>query len=189
MAKIVKFYFAYNSPYSFFASTRIEKELAPFAVEVDYRPVYSPRTGSGPDPSSPKMRYVREDVRRFASAYGLRLDPGPFADTRRACLGFFFAKEHGRTKAYLDGVYAARWLEKRDIGREEVLADIAARIHLDSREFVCSLREGKYEAALDASNRQAAADEVFGFPFFIFEGARFWGNDRIEWLVRELRNG
>ncbi|MGH7855698.1 MAG: DsbA family protein, partial [Candidatus Binatia bacterium] len=100
MRRIVKFYFAYNSPYSFLASTRIAKELAPFAVEVDYRPVYSPRTGGGPDPSSPKIRYIREDVRRFASAYGLRLDPGPFADTRRACLGFFFAKEHGRGKAY-----------------------------------------------------------------------------------------
>ncbi len=38
--KRVRFYFAYNSPYSFLASTRIEETLAPLHVGLDYRPVY-----------------------------------------------------------------------------------------------------------------------------------------------------
>lgn len=182
----VRFYFAYNSPYSFLANSRLEKELAAFAAEVEYKPVYSPRTGGGPDPSSPRFKYMFEDVQRFAASYGLALNPGPFADTKRACLGFFFAQEKGRGTAYHDGVYRARWLEGKDIGVAETLAEIAARGGLDRDEFLGALTDPRYESALDRSNKDAQADEVFGFPFFIYEGKRFWGNDRIEWLVREL---
>ena len=35
--------------------------------------------------------------------------------------------------------------------------------------------------------RDAGTDGVFGFPFFLFRGQRFWGNDRIEWLVRAIQ--
>ena len=187
--KRVRFYFAYNSPYSFLANTRIERELAPFGVEIDYKPVYSPRTGGGPDLNSPRIKYIFEDVGRFAEVYGLALKPGPFADTRKACLGLFFAKEKGRGKTFHDDVYRARWLEGKDIGREETLAEIATRLGLDRQAFLTALEDARYEAALGASNKDAAADEVFGFPFFIYEGKKFWGNDRVEWLVRELKKG
>src|SRR5439155_497891 len=118
--KSVRFYFAYNSPYSFLASSRIERELAPLGAEAEYKPVYSPRTGGAPDLNSPRFRYLFEDVLRFAEAYGLALNPGPFADSKQACCGFFFAREKGRGAAYHDGVYRARWLEAGDIGHEEV---------------------------------------------------------------------
>jgi 2-hydroxychromene-2-carboxylate isomerase len=186
MTKQVRFYFAYNSPYSFLANTRLEKELAPFHVEVLYRPVYSPRSGAGPDFNSPRFRYLFEDVGRFADAYGLNLRPGPFADTRKACLGLFSAQAHGKGRAYHDGVYSARWLEEMDIGQDETLAAVAQRAGLDHGAFLDDLHGNRYAAALERSNDEAAADGVFGFPFFIYEGKKFWGNDRIEWLVREL---
>jgi 2-hydroxychromene-2-carboxylate isomerase/cation transport regulator ChaC len=184
--KTVRFYFAYNSPYSFLASQRLERELARFAPRVEYRPVYSPRTGGPPDFNSPRLRYLFEDVARFAEAYGLQLNPGPFADTKKACLGFFFAREKDRETAYHHAVYRARWLEGRDIGDEETLATIAEGCGLDRTSFLAALRDPRYETALDASNRDAQADEVFGFPFFIYAGKKFWGNDRLEWLVREM---
>src|SRR5207247_10051242 len=128
--KSVRFHFAYNSPYSFLASSRIERELAPLGVEAEYKPIYSPRTGGAPDQSSPMIRYLFEDVLRIAEAYGLALNPGPFADSKKACCGFFFAREKGRAAAYHEGVYRARWLEAGDIGRDETLAEVAERAGL-----------------------------------------------------------
>jgi 2-hydroxychromene-2-carboxylate isomerase len=187
--KKVKFYFAYNSPYAFLANTHIEQELAPLGVSLEYKPVYSPRRGSGPDPNSPKLKYMFADVRRFAEAYGLHLNLGPFADSKKACLGFFFAQEKGCGKAYHDGVYNARWLEGKDIGQEEMLAGIVESCGLGRQEFLSALQDARYEAALEESNKAAEVDEVFGFPFFIYEGQKFWGNDRIEWLVRAIQGG
>jgi 2-hydroxychromene-2-carboxylate isomerase len=186
--RTVRFYFAYNSPYAFLANTRLERALGPLGVAVDYRPVYSSRTGGGgPDPTSPRIRYIFEDVRRFAGAYGLRMNLGPFADSRRACLGFLFARAEGRGKAYHDGVYAARFLEAGDIGQPETLAAVAERAGLDRARFLAALDDPRWEAALAASNESAQADGVFGFPFFVFQGQHFWGNDRIEWLAEAIR--
>jgi 2-hydroxychromene-2-carboxylate isomerase len=131
--KEVRFYFAYNSPYAFLANTRLEAQLAPFGAEVEYKPVYSPRTGGPPDVNAPRLRYIFEDVGRFAKAYGLVLRPGPFADSRRACIGRFVAREEKRGRQYHDGVYAARWLEGKDIGQDETLAEIAERAGLERR--------------------------------------------------------
>jgi 2-hydroxychromene-2-carboxylate isomerase/cation transport regulator ChaC len=182
----IRFYFAYNSPYAFLASQRLERELAPFAPEVEYKPVYSPRTGGPPDVNSPRLKYLLEDVRRFADAYGLQLNPGPMVDTRKACIGFLFASAHGRGRGYHDRVYRARFLEGKDIAQEETLAAIAEQCGLDRQAFLAGLADERYAAALDGSNRDAQADDVFGFPFFIYEGKKFWGNDRLEWLAREL---
>lgn len=184
----LKFYFAYNSPYAFLGNHRIDEAVKPFDVEIERKPIYSPRSGGGgPDLNAPKFRYLFKDVGRFADAYGLALDPGPFADTGKACRGFFFAREKGCEKAYHDAVYAARWLEAKDIGDDAVLAGIAERCGLDRTAFLAALDDPAYAAALEASNKEGEADEVFGFPTFIVEGEKFWGNDRIEWLVRHLK--
>lgn len=182
----VRFYFAFNSPYAFLASTRIERELAPHSVELECKPIYSPRTGPPPDFSSPKFQYLFQDVGRFAKAYGLALNPGPFTDTRKACLGFFFAEAQGCGGAYRHAVYAARWLEGKDIGEEAVLGEIAEKCGLDRGAYLAALSDPATQQALDQSNRDGEADGVFGFPFFIFGEQKFWGNDRIEWLVRAL---
>jgi 2-hydroxychromene-2-carboxylate isomerase len=184
----VRFYFAYNSPYAFLAHTRIERMLAPFGATIEYKPVYQARTTPVPDDymQSPKFRYVFEDVVRFADAYGLRLRPGPFTDTRRACLGFLHANARGRGKPYHDRVFAARFLEEADIGSDETLARIAEQAGLDRRQFLAALDDPATEEALAWSNRDAEADGAFGFPFFVWNGKHFWGNDRIEWLVRAI---
>ncbi len=182
----ILFYFAYNSPYSFLANTRIERVLARFTPEIEYRPVYSPRSAGAPAPAPERLRYMFEDVQRFADEYGVKLAPGPLADTRKACLSFFFAGEQGRGKPFHDAVYSCRFLEGGDIGQEATLAEIGRRVGLDPDALVACLQEDRYADALDASNREAESDGVFGFPFFIYEGQRFWGNDRIEWLERAI---
>ncbi len=182
----VTFYFAYNSPYAFLANTRIAAELAPYPVAIAYKPVYQPATGTR-DFASPRLRYMREDVARFAAAYGLALDPGPFADTAKACRGFLFADEAGQGKAYHDRVYRARWLEGADLGNEESLAAIAAACGLESAAFGAATGASSPQAAaLTRCTAEAEADGVFGFPFFVYRGHKFWGNDRIEWLAREI---
>src|SRR5206468_2287686 len=99
-----------------------------------------------------------------AEAYGLPLNPGPFADSKKACCGFFFAQEKGRGAAYHDGVYRARWLEAGDIGQEETLAEVAERAGLVRAEFLAALREPHYEAALEGLARLEAVDEEVPEP-------------------------
>lgn len=186
-ARDVTFYFSYDSPYAFLANTRIAREVGPFDVTLVHRPVHVPRSGPLPDLTTPKMSYIVEDVGRFAEAYGLDLDPGPFSDTRRACLGFFAAEAAGDGIGFHDAVFRARWLEAKDLADDAVLAAAAESAGLDGEALVRSLDDPRFAAALDESVAAALRDRVFGVPTFVYGGKRFWGNDRIEWLVRELQ--
>jgi 2-hydroxychromene-2-carboxylate isomerase len=185
MADVVRFYFAYLSPYAFLANTRIERMLAPFGATIEYKPVYQPISAAAMEEyrQSSRFRYVVEDMMRFVDAYGIRLRPGAFGDTRRACLGFLHADACGLGKAYHARVYDAGFLEEADIGRDETLVRIAEQVGLDRAEFLAALDDPATAAALEQSNRDAAADGAFGVPFFVWRGKRFWGNDRLEWLV------
>jgi len=186
----VKFYFAYNSPYAFLANTRIVEALVRTGVTIEYKPVGKPRPGGAPDVKSPRIRYFREDVGRFARAYAIPLNPGPFANSIMACRGFFFAGEHGEGLTYHNRIFAARWLEEGDIGDQAMLTGIATSIGLDGDAFAAALEDGSPQAAaLEQSNADAEADGLFGFPFFVYGDHHFWGNDRIEWLVETIEAG
>ena len=101
MSRAVRYYFAYNSPYAFLANTRLVEALSGHDVELEYRPWWSPPSKpGGPDISSPKLQYMFQDVSRFAEAYGIELEPGPFANTKRACMCFRYARDEGRGLEY-----------------------------------------------------------------------------------------
>lgn len=193
----IKFYFSFRSPYSWFAFTRIEQELAGLPVELDYIPIFPPpQTGSqanSPDRLNPppeKLRYIRRDVSRFAAAYGLPLRVPRQIDTDwvKPHAGFLFAHEQGKGREYGLKVYGARFSEKRDVGDQGFLGEIALACGLDRREFFQSLADSRYAGQLEKCFAQAQADGVFGVPTFIYRDEMFWGNDRIEWLVGEVKN-
>lgn len=77
--------------------------------------------------------------------------PRPY--TRLAFEGWHFAEEKGAGNQYADKVYDAYFAEQRDIGRIEVLEEIADSIGLDRLQFREALLAGKYTQA----QKEAAA--------------------------------
>jgi 2-hydroxychromene-2-carboxylate isomerase len=186
--KTVKFYFAFNSPYAFLANTRIEEALADCNCALECKPIYSPRApGDRPALSEEKLGYLYQDVARFASAYELNLSPGPFADTGNACKGFLYAQRKGLGPDFRQAVFGARWLEGKDISDVSILASLAADCGIDRDAFRTALGDGTLDDALTRNNEDAKRDGVFGIPFFVVGEDKFWGNDRIEWLVSHLK--
>jgi 2-hydroxychromene-2-carboxylate isomerase len=202
--KRVKFYFYYDSPYAYFAERRIRDLLDPYDVAIDRKPksridstiepVRSVEREAGLsatddsfDFGSPRFQYVMEDVTRHAQEYGLRLNHLPkFLDVHKANLGFFYADEHGCAEPYNLAIYGAAWLRGKDIANEAALLDAAREVGLDVAGFRAALTDPRYAECQAAADAEAKADGAFGVPFFVFEGKHFWGNDRLEWLVKEV---
>lgn len=188
----VKFYFSFRSPYSWLAYTRIEKELAGLAVDLDYVPIYPPSDASPASslqPAPAKALYIARDVARFAAAYALELKfPKPFdTDWRRPHQGFLYAQENGRGGDYGLGVYRSRFSEGRDVGNPALLGEIAHACGMERQAFLDSLESERCASKMKACFDRAQADRVFGVPTFIYREQMFWGNDRIDWLVRAIR--
>ena len=63
----------------------------------------------------------------------------PYPYTNLAFQGLEFAKDHRKGNEYNDAVFRAFFQQSRDIGRIDVLADIAKEVGLDSEQFRAAL--------------------------------------------------
>ena len=186
--RIVDFYFTYLSPYAFLANSRIKKALEPLEVTLHYQPVAHTGTSDGPVFNETRYEHiVEEDVPRFAKQYGLDFIPKPpLTESYTASMGFLYAQEKGLGEEFNELVFESRWSQGQDISQLDVLADSAEQVGLDRNDFLTAIKNPKYKERLLEIRQQAADVGVFGAPTFIYEGKRFWGNDRIESLIHEI---
>ncbi len=186
----VKFYFSFRSPFAWLAFHRYPLAFGGLPVTVQAIPVFPP-PGFANDPTAvpAKGTYVIEDAARIAQAYGLRVQSPTTVDTdwMRPHAAYLHAADQNRAEAFGAAVFAARFSEGRDIGTNEVLADLATACGLDAAAVVAAAGDPSTHARVMEGMAAALADRIFGVPTFIYRGQRFWGNDRIEWLLRAIR--
>ena len=68
----------------------------------------------------------------------------PYPYTNLAFQGLEFAKDQGKGDEYNDAVFRAFFQRSRDIGRIDVLSDIANEVGLDPEQFRAALEQGTY---------------------------------------------
>jgi 2-hydroxychromene-2-carboxylate isomerase len=187
----VKLYFAYTSPYSYLAwapahllekSHRVGVRYIPYGVNI--RRTYGNLDNT--DADRRKVRYLYLDARRIARERGLVIfPPKKIFSCRQAFYGGLFAQRHGRLDDYSDRVFERFWRRDLEVEDPAAIGAVLTEIGLDAAQFE------RYAAAdargdLDACFAEADCDQVFGVPTFILAGEPFWGEDRIEWVIRRL---
>lgn len=90
--------------------------------------------------------------------------------SRLALEGAKFAEEKGLGEAYHDAMFRAHFVEDRDFGDINTLADLAAEVGLDRAEFLAAIQSGVYATQVEADVNQAQAYGLQGVPATIVEG-------------------
>jgi 2-hydroxychromene-2-carboxylate isomerase len=192
----LEFFFDCSSPWTYLAFHRIEALAAEADAQLVWRPilvggvfnavnpaVYAARA----NPVPPRAAYHAKDLADWARFYGLRIAwPSVFpVSSVKAMRGVLAAQERERLPAYARAVFEAYWGEDRDISRDEVLADVAARAGLDADEVARRIASPEIKARLRANTDELVARGGFGSPTrFVDGGDMYFGNDRLV-LVRE----
>lgn len=112
------------------------------------------------------------------------VSPQPYS--RLAFEGFAYAEERGLGQRYTERMFRAFFVEQRDIGRPEILVDIATELGLDGDEFRSALDSGRYADAHQRALRRARELEIAVVPTFLIEGQRLEGMPSAESLHRLL---
>jgi 2-hydroxychromene-2-carboxylate isomerase len=187
----VRFYFSFRSPYSWLAMLRIEQALADLPVQLQYLPVFPPPNFANDPTAVPnKLKYIGQDVRRIAEAYGLRALPPTKLDCEwvRPHAAYLYAAEQGKGLPFALSLYAARFMHEQDVGEDAVMAAVAREHGLDAAALVRAAGDAAYQTRVVEGMIQGATENsIFGVPYFVYRGETFWGNDRIEWLARTIR--
>ncbi len=133
-----------------------------------------------------KVRYLYFDARRIAKVRGLIIyPPKKIFSARLAFYGGLFAERHGKFREYSDRIFERFWKQELDVENRGAISAIITEVGLDAAEFL-NYADTTARADLDACFAEADGDKVFGVPTFIVDGEPFWGEDRVEWVIRKL---
>ena len=198
MAKHVDYYVSLNSPWTYLASKRFEamtrKHNADITIwPVDFGSVFAVSGGLPlPKRSPQRQAYRMMELKRWRDHLGiaLTLEPKFFpADEVPAARCVIALREQGRMADAIrlaHAVLAALWTEEKNTGDPATLKAIIAGCGLDA-DAVMKAGEAPETAAKREEYTRAAIDSgVFGAPFFIIDGERFWGQDRLDFVERKL---
>lgn len=191
----VEFYFDVGSPTSYLAYTQLPRIAADAGVPLRYRPmlldgVFEATGNASPISVPAKGRWMRDDLARWAARHGVpfSFNPNFPIDTltlMRGAIGMQMRRPEALER-YLDAVFAAMWVQPRDLGDADTLADVLREARLDPREFGALVADDAVKARLLAETEAAVARGVFGAPTVFVGDAMFFGQDRMEFVRTAL---
>lgn len=189
----IEFYFDPISPYTWLASRQFER-LESAGAELDFRPVLfagllAAHGQKGPAEIPAKRAYTIRDVLRIAGGLGLSVvgpPTHPFNPLRalRMCIALDDGADRRRFGLAL---LEACWARGLDLTDEAVLLALARDCELDGPGLLARAGAADVKQGLIEATEGAVALGIFGVPTFRFDGEIFWGEDRIDALLRRLR--
>jgi 2-hydroxychromene-2-carboxylate isomerase len=184
----VKMYSDFKSPYAYLAFDPGMALGQRFNVRVRWIPFQLRLKGKGERSvySEYKVKYSYMDARRWAKPRGLWIrGPLKIYDTTPAAIGGLYAETQGRFLDYGRLAFQKFFLREFEADQPEAVAQLIAQAGLAAQGYLDYLAdEGR--AAYERCQEEAAADHVFGVPFFLFGGEPFWGYDRMALLEQRL---
>jgi 2-hydroxychromene-2-carboxylate isomerase len=187
-ANEVKMYSDFKSPYAYLAFDPAMALPLRFDVRVRWIPFQLRLKGKGERSvySEYKVKYSYMDARRAAKPRGLWIrGPLKVYDTTPAAIGGLFADKHGRLLDYGRAAFKQFFLREFEADQPEAVARLIDGLGMSDRGYL-DYFAGEGREAYERCQEEAAADHVFGVPFFIFRGEQFWGHDRIPMLEQHL---
>lgn len=179
------------SPWLYLAGARPALLAAAHGVKLFYKPVdptqLFARTGGLPLGQRHESRqdYRFQELSRWAQVLDMPLNLRPrHFPTNPAPASYAIiaaqAAGGGDIHALVQAIARACWAEEQDIADDAVIGDC-----LDAAGFPRSLTMSGLLTGADTYERNlvtAMEVGVFGFPFYVIEGQKFWGQDRLAHL-------
>ncbi|MEZ4297497.1 MAG: 2-hydroxychromene-2-carboxylate isomerase [Polyangiaceae bacterium] len=203
--KHVDFFYDFSCPYAYLAHGRVDEACARHGATVRWRPfllggvfraIGTPDQPAAHMPPS-KARLNLLDMHRWADFLGVPLRM-PETHPNRTVLALRAAMASDDLVRASKALYAAYWVEARDVSRPEVVKETLDRTGFDGAALVAKAEDPAIKEELRRATDEAITAGVFGAPAFVVtvrdEPGRedatelFWGQDRIE-LVEEMLAG
>jgi 2-hydroxychromene-2-carboxylate isomerase len=186
--KELKMYSDYKSPFAYLAFDPAFALQERFAVRLRWIPFQLRIKDRGQRSvySDYKAKYSYLDARRWAKPRGILIRaPQKVYDTTPALVGGLFAESRGLLLEYSRKAYESFFRREFEADDPAAVAVLLASLGLSAAEYREYLG-GEGVRSYAAAQEEAAADNVFGVPLFLFEREPFWGHDRLPVLEQRL---
>ncbi|PRB82988.1 2-hydroxychromene-2-carboxylate isomerase [Pseudomonas sp. MYb185] len=193
MSKQVEFFFDVGSPASYLAWTQIGALAERHGAEVVYQPmllggVFKATGNASPATIPAKGRYTRVDFQRFARRYGVPFQHNPFfpINTMQLMRGAAAYLGTDRFLPYVEAVFQAMWVDGKDMGSPEVIAEVLGGAGFDVTELLQKINDPAVKDRLRQITERAIERGVFGAPTLFVGEEMFFGQDRLDFVEQVL---
>lgn len=193
----IEYFYSLLSPFTYLAGLGLEEIAASHHAEIVYRPTDIQKvlseTGGLPVPKRHPARqaYRLQELMRISTMNDLPLKTKPkhwpVDPTLASCSVLAVIANGGPAGVISHALLEACWARDLDISDPATVAEVLAGQGQDMGQLknAISAARAEYEA-----NTQRALDQgVFGAPFYIVDGEKFWGQDRLghlDWHLGQI---
>ena len=100
--------------------------------------------------------------------------------------GYLCVKDY-KKEEYLNNFFEAYWKEDLDLSNEENVKILLKKLKINENDFFNSINNQDIKDKLKQLTQEAFEKEVFGAPTFIVNNKIFWGQDRLEYALDEIK--
>jgi 2-hydroxychromene-2-carboxylate isomerase len=137
-----------------------------------------------------RQAYRIEELKRWRARLGMRVNIEPKffpVDVDLAsCLVVAGQRRGVLVSELVNTIMRAIWAEDRDVSDPAVLVAICKQVSLDGSALLEAAGSEAVRAEYRNNTQRALAAGVFGSPFYVFAGERFWGQDRLDMLEESI---
>lgn len=199
MAKVCEYYFAPQSPWSYFGHERLLALAKQYGVQIDIKPVDLAKifsvSGGMPLAKRPPQRqaYRLIELKRWSEHLDLPLNPQPkFSPvsgdpSAKLIIATKFAHGTDAALALTSAVMRALWAEDKNIMDADTLIALANAAGHDGQALLKSSETTAVQNEYEQFTNEAMAASVFGTPWYIVDGVAFWGQDRLDFVERAFQ--
>ena len=192
MIKPLEFYFDFISPYSFLAHKQIRKIENNEGLKIIYKPVllgglHNLHGIKAPAFIPAKAKHMVRDCKLIAEKNNIRFKFNSYFPIKSLNLmrGVLVAEEDNIKKYYIDNIFNTIWQDGLNMNDTIVIQKILQNLNINPKTFSLRTTSSLIKDLLKKRTNDAYEKGVFGAPTFLVNNKIFWGQDRIEFALRE----
>ena len=187
----IDFYFDVISPYAYIAYKKILKIKD---INFKLKPIFLGGLHNLVGITAPafnkfKMKNMQNDCELVAKKNNISFKwNSKFPINSLNIMRGYLCVENSKKEEYLNSFFEAYWKEDLDLSNEENIKILLKKLKIDENYFFISVNKQDIKDKLKQLTQQAFEKEVFGAPTFIINNKIFWGQDRLEYALDEVKN-
>jgi 2-hydroxychromene-2-carboxylate isomerase len=191
MSNHIDFYFDIISPYAYIAYKKILKINN---VNFKFKPIllgglHNLAGITAPAFNKYKMKNMQNDCELVSKKNSISFKwNSKFPINSLSIMRGYLSVNDNIKEDYLNSFFEAYWKEDQDLSNEDTVKQLLKKLKIDENDFFNSISNQDIKHKLKQLTQEAFEKEVFGAPTFIVNNKIFWGQDRLEYALDEIKN-
>ena len=192
MIKPFDFYFDFISPYSFLAHKEMRKIENKTNIKIRYKPIllgglHNLHGIKAPAFIPAKAKHMIRDCKLIAERNNVKFKFNSYFPIKSLNLmrGVLVAEEDNIKNYYIDNVFNTIWQDGLNMNDEIIIQKILKNLNINPKTFFLRSTSSLIKDSLRNKTTEAYEKGIFGAPTFVSNNKIFWGQDRIEFALKE----